>query len=194
MKIIGLAIVVLLLTGLVIGSATADYETSDEECSVCGAMPEEIIDYGACNAKCLPYVVASDAAGEPKDKFMVGESLYCYGKRVIPLIPVQLYVVEYQDTWTPRDPLTDVTGGYEQVKPNWCGYFPNTLIWEPVSAEGTYEVVVDTNFDGKWNWWEPRDTVTVTSTEIPEFTSIAVPVVLLLGVMLYMSRKKRNRK
>jgi len=191
MKIVSFAILALLIGGLIVVGAAENCENPDKDCltNIIAAA-----DYETTDKKCWPWIIASDAEGNPKDLFMVGEDMYCYGKRFIPLIPVRIYVVDYQETWNPCDPLNDVSGGYEQVNPDCCGKFDNTLIWESISAEGTYEVVLDTNFDSKWNIWEPRDIVTVESNTIPEFSTIAIPAALVLGIVFVLSYRKRNRK
>lgn len=190
MKIITLAILTLLISGLIVVGAAEKWENSDK---ICLSNIIVAADYETTDKKCWPWITPSDVEGNPKDLFTVGEDMYCYGKRFIPLIPVRIYVVDYQETWNPRDPLNDVSGGYEQVNPDCCGKFDNTLIWESISAEGTYEVVLDTNFDSKWNIWEPRETVTVKSTEIPEFSTIALPMVLTLAI-LFIYRRRRQKK
>lgn len=142
--------------------------------------------------ECISTVVGSDSKGVLKDIFMIGDDMYCFGEGFVPDRYVRMYVVEHQDTWVIGDSLVDTSGMYERIHTDEWGEFHPDLIWEAVSTEGTYDIVVDTNQNAKWDCCEPMDTVIIESTEIPEFTSVAVPLVLILAMFLVFSRKRKK--
>ena len=141
------------------------------------------------------YIVSSDASGAEKDTFDLSESVHCYGGNLPASTPVDIYVVNNKDDWEEGDALTDVSGGYETVTTGDDGSISTTLIWSSPLTQGSYDIVVDTNRNGEWNEGEPIDSWTTTGFEaIPEFTTIAIPVVAIIGLMFLLSRRKRKKE
>ena len=104
-------------------------------------------------------------------------------------------MVANQDDWTDGAGLTDVSGGYETETTESDGSIANTKIWSATLTEGDYDIVVDTNQNGKWNTGEPIDSeVDVGLSAVPEFTTIAIPVAAVLGLVFLMSRRSRHSR
>ena len=104
-------------------------------------------------------------------------------------------MVANKDVWTDNDTLTDVSGGYETITTDGDGNIANTKIWNATLTEGDYDIVVDTNQNGEWNTGEPIDSeVDVGFMAVPEFTTIALPVAAVLGLVFLMSRRSRQSR
>ena len=100
-----------------------------------------------------------------------------------------------KDVWNDGDGLIDVSGGYETETTESDGSIANTEIWSGTLTEGEYDIVVDTNRNGEWNTGEPIDSeVDVGFTAVPEFTTIAIPVATVLGLVFLMSRRSRHSR
>jgi len=56
-----------------------------------------------------------------------------------------------------------------------------------------YDIVVNTNRNGEWNTGEPIDRE-VGFTAVPEFTTIAIPVAAVPGLVFLMSRRSRHSR
>ena len=104
-------------------------------------------------------------------------------------------MVANKDVWTDNDTLTDVSGGYETETTETDGSIANTKIWSATLTQGDYDIVVDTNQNGKWDTGEPIDSeVDVGFTAVPEFTTIAIPVAAVLGLVFLVSRRSRQSR
>jgi len=142
----------------------------------------------------VPYVVSSDDSGTERNTFERTEDVYCYAGN-IPAGDVRIYVVANKDVWTDGDELTDVSGGYDTETAGSDGNIANTKIWGATLTQGDYDIVVDTNRNGEWNTGEPIDSeVDVGLSAVPEFTTIAIPVATVLGLVFLMSRRSRHSK
>jgi hypothetical protein len=138
-------------------------------------------------------VVSSDEWGMAKDTFDLSESVYCYGGNLQATKSVDIYVVENKDDWEDGNGLTDVSGGYETTITGGDGSIPTTLIWGSPLIQGSYDIVVDTNQNGEWNTGEPIDSMEATGFEaIPEFSTIAIPVAAILGLLFFFNHRKRR--
>jgi hypothetical protein len=143
----------------------------------------------------VPYVVSSDDTGKERNTFELSEDVYCYAGN-LPAGDVDIYVVANQGVWNDNDTLTDVSGVYEtRTTESSDGNIANTKIWSATLTQGDYDIVVDTNQNGEWNTGEPIDSeVDVGFTAVPEFTTIAIPVAAVLGLVFLMSRRSRQSK
>jgi hypothetical protein len=142
----------------------------------------------------VPYVVSSDDTGTERNTFDLPQDVYCYAGN-IPAGAVDIYVVANQDVWNDGDELADVSGGYETETTETDGSIANTKIWSATLTEGDYDIVVDTNRNGKWNTGEPIDSeVDVGLSAVLEFTTIAIPVAAVLGLVFLMSRRSRHSR
>lgn len=156
----------------------------------------EIIDKGG---PALPptasYVVSCDDSGTEWNTFELSENVYCYGANLPASTPVDIYVVNNKDDWEEGNALTDVSGGYETVTTGADGSISTALIWCSPLMQGSYDIVVDTNRNGEWNEGEPIDSWATTGFEaIPEFTTIAIPVAAILGLLFLFWRKRKKEE
>ena len=143
----------------------------------------------------VPYVVSSDISGAERNTFDLSDDVYCYAGNLPASTDVRIYVVGNKDVWNDDDVLTDVSGGYETKTTESDGSIANTKIWSATLTEGEYDIVVDTNRNGKWNTGEPIDNeVDVGFTAVPEFTTIAIPVAAILGLVFLISRRGRHSR
>ena len=138
----------------------------------------------------VPYVVSSDYTGAERNRFDLTQDVYCYAGNLPDSTNVDIYVVANKDVWNDNNELTDVSGVYETRTTEGDGSIANTKIWSATLTEGDYDIVVDTNQNGEWNTGEPIDSdVDVGFTAVPEFTTIAIPVAAVLGLVFLMSRR-----
>ena len=130
-----------------------------------------------------------------RNTFELTEDVYCYAGNISPGEEVHIYVVANKDVWNDGTSLADVSGGYETKTTESDGSIATTKIWNATLTEGEYDIVVDTNRNGKWNTGEPIDNeVDVGFTAVPEFTTIAIPVATILGLVFLMSRRSRHNQ
>jgi len=142
----------------------------------------------------VPYVVSSDDSGTERNTFELTQDVYCYAEN-LPVGDVDIYVVANKDVWTDGDELTDVSGGNETKTTGSDGSIATTKIWNATLTQGDYDIVVDTNRNGKWNTGEPIDSeVDVGLSAVPEFTTIAIPVAAVLGLVFLVSRRSKHSR
>ncbi|MEA3487917.1 MAG: PEF-CTERM sorting domain-containing protein [Euryarchaeota archaeon] len=123
----------------------------------------------------------------------------------------RIYVVEHKETWADGDTLTDVSSdGFETVA--WSNMFFE-MAWPTPLDAGTYDLILDLNVSGTGNYYvwtdtpnpgagpanitDPIWTIYVTGEDpepIPEFSSIAIPVVSILGLLFFYNYRKRRRE
>jgi len=122
----------------------------------------------------------------------------------------RIYVVEHKEIWSNGDPLHDVSGGNETVA--WGNSFFD-LAWPTPLEPGTYDLILDLNVTGTENYYvwtdidnpgsgeenitDPIWVINVTGDEpepIPEFSTIAIPVAGILGLLFFYNYRKHRRK
>ena len=122
----------------------------------------------------------------------------------------RLYVVVHKEAWDNGDTLTDVSGGYETVA--WDNNFYR-MTWPTPLTPGTYDLILDLNVSGTENYYvwtdidnpgygsenitDPIWTIYVTGDDpepIPEFSTIAIPVAAILGLLFLYNYRKRRRE
>lgn len=142
------------------------------------------------------YVISSNALGTEKNVFDLSENVYCYAGNLPANTKVKIYVADNKDDWKIGDSLTDVSGGAVPVTTNSSGgIWPSVNIWSSPLTVGKYDIVVDMDKDGYLDEGEPIDSWTTTGFEaIPEFTTIAIPVAAILGLVFLFSRRRKKEK
>lgn len=142
----------------------------------------------------VSFVVSCDGSGTEWNTFDLSENVYCYARNLPANTEVKIYVVDNKDDWKVGDSLIDVSGGEETVTINSSGgIWPPENIWFSPLAVGKYDIIVDIDEDGFLGKDEPIDSWTATGFEaIPEFATIAIPVVAIIGLMFLFSRKRKK--
>lgn len=141
-----------------------------------------------------PDVNPSNASGVITTVFEDYEDVYAIGMGA-PNDICDVYVMDNRIAWNDGDSLAvhkkkvavviDTTGNNFNPNP--------TKIWPAAeTVEGPYDLVIDTGQDGFYNSSDDDvENCRVTGfTVVPEFATIAMPVLALLGLVLYMRRKK----
>ena len=140
-------------------------------------------------------MISCDASGTETNSFDLSEDVYCYAGNLPASTPVDIYVVNNKDDWKEGNTLNDVSGGIETVTGGDDGSIATTKIWSATLTEGEYDIVVDTNRNGEWNPGEPIDSeVDVGFTAVPEFTTIAIPVAAIIGLVFFFNHRKRRKE
>jgi hypothetical protein len=115
---------------------------------------------------------------------------------------VDLYVVEDRDLAGWLDfadagtVLTDLSDGVESVVSGSGGKI-FTAIWTPGSGNvGDYDVVLDENHNGILDGNDVVDNEFEVgfSVNVPEFTTIAMPVGAILGLLFFFNHRKRKKE
>ncbi|HID26982.1 MAG TPA: DUF11 domain-containing protein, partial [Methanosarcinales archaeon] len=146
-------------------------------------------------------VESADSFGATKDTFQLGESVYAKGSGYAPSTTYDLYVVS-DTTWTDgmaiptRVPgtainvTTDGTGAIAYSNLEGSGT-PPALIWAS-SVVGKYDIVVDVNGNGQYDAGiDALDAnIDVGFETIPEFPTIAIPALIVLGIIFLMFRRR----
>jgi len=151
-------------------------------------------------------VWSCDSLGNPQDVFMVGDSVYVFGRGYSPSTTYDVYVVEDTD-WIDnmaipnRVELTEKT-----LTSNVDGTVQPSLVWFPAlpSPDGSvqeYDIIIDVNKDGKYNMGiDALDELGVKTAglliadEMP-FGSLAALIGTLLALVVFSGvKRKQNRK
>ena len=142
------------------------------------------------------FVNSSDDAGTEKNIFKTSESVYCYAGNLPASTTVKIFVVSHKpkEEWKAGDLLTDVSenGTAELATTNssgglWGGIWPAVSIWSSPLRAGDYNIVVDTNQNGRWDEGDPIDS-SLRIVPVPAFPAVAFPLVavlLLLALTFY---------
>ena len=140
-------------------------------------------------------IESTDASGNIKDTFAKSEPVYLTGSGYIANTIYDVYIVE-DTTWV--DGMTipsPVPGTITTIVADSDGKIDPTLAWSSALI-GTYDVIVDEGGDGFYDACsDPLDDMDVNGAgfeAIPEFPTIALPVITILGLMFIVAR--RNEK
>ena len=154
--------------------------------------------YVPCAAEA--YVRSSNDAGEEKDTFDLSESIYCYAGNLPQDDPeVDIYVVpngEWNIGYSIGDDVS--SDGVNQVSTDASGNIvPDpVLIWPATLVAGNYDIIVDLDQDGILDEGEPVDDITLEEgvEAVPEFSTIAIPVASILGLLFFFNHRKRREE
>jgi len=123
--------------------------------------------------------------------------------------------VAHKENWANGDDLIDVSGvsgvpETETVPWGYNGFFYGILAWPTELDAGEYDLILDldcTGDNGKWTKipdtsggyiTDPIWPFTVTGptqpAPIPEFSTMAIPVVSILGLLFLFNYRKRRRE
>ena len=143
-------------------------------------------------------IESSDISGTKTDIFQPGESVYAIGSGYAASTTYDLYVVS-DTTWTDGMAIpTRVSGTETSVATDASGNITaETLIWSS-SVQGQYDIVVDVNGNGNYDeGTDALDDMDVSDAgfeAIPEFSTIAIPVAAILGLLFLFNYRKRKRE
>ena len=148
-------------------------------------------------APTAPYVVSSNAAGIERNTFDLSENVYCYAGNLPHNDPAVNISVVPNKAWSVGDPIgSDVSGGVETVSTDDSGDIDATLIWPASLTAGNYDIIVDLDQDGYLDAGEPVDDVTLGEgfEAIPEFSTIAIPVAAIMGLLFLFSQRRKKEE
>lgn len=141
-------------------------------------------------------VISCDSAGNDVDNFQVNDDVYC--KFTYSLLGdgdsgsdiVDIYVVP-DGTYGPG---TLIPVGVSNVADVTVTNDSVVKIWEGPLVEGDYDIIVDEDQDGTVGLLDCVDSHLGVGfeVEIPEFTTIAIPAAMILGLVFVMQRRKKE--
>lgn len=140
-----------------------------------------------------PKVISSDDIGVENNVFALIETVYCYAE-YLPAndSAVDIHVVPNK-AWSVGDLIgPDVSGGVETVSTDASGNIGITKIWPKKLTAGQYDIIVDLDQDGVLDANEPVDGFTMGEgfKAIPEFPTIALPILAILGLAFIFQRRR----
>ncbi len=143
-----------------------------------------------------PTVESADILGAIKNIFLIGESVYAIGTGYATTTTYDLHIVA-DTTWSNGMLIPARVPGTEAlVTTDASGNIAaGTLIWSSC-AEGKYDIVVDVNGNGDYDAaTDALDAdVDVGFEAVPEFSTIAIPVASILGLLFFFNHRKRKRE
>ena len=142
-----------------------------------------------------PTVESALVSGTPENTFQISDPVYAVGSGYPAAGTIyDLHVVD-DTTWTDGMAIPARVAGTEtSVTTDASKNIPaGTLIWTSAVA-GKYDIVVDVNGNGVYDaGTDALDAnIDVGFEAIPEFTTIAIPAAMILGMVFLMHRRKRE--
>jgi hypothetical protein len=145
-------------------------------------------------------IESCDPAGDQKDLFDLGETVYVTGGGYSPSTAYNFSIVVDVETWTDGMAIPErVAETLTTVSSNIDGDIPPTAVWGDPQAVGKYDMVVDVNGNGQYDVGidvlDDNDIeVTAGFSVIPEFPSFIVPQLFLIATLLaaIIYRRKRS--
>jgi hypothetical protein len=179
------------LSGFMVTGANAGMDTIVATCA-CETSNDAFKSWESCAIT----IKSAYGSGTQNDIFQPGESVYATGSGYAASTTYNLYIVD-DTTWTDGMLIPARIADTEtSVTTDASGNIPaGTLIWS-VCVEGKYDIVVDVNGDGDYDAGiDALDTnVDVSFKEIPEFSTIAIPVASILGLLFFFNHRKQRKE
>jgi len=148
----------------------------------------------------VPTIQSCNLAGDKKDNFDLGETVYVAGIDFSTSKTYNLFVVVDQESWTDGMAIpARLSGTAITVSSNNDGDIPPTAVWSSPQTVGKYDVVVDVNGNGQYDVGidalDNNDMeVTAGFIVIPEFpASITLPLFMFFTVFAVALTKLRAR-
>lgn len=127
-------------------------------------------------------IESCNSAGDQKDYFDLGETVFITGNGYAPSNTYNLYVVADTDWSDGMSIPTRISGTSNNVTSNTEGDIPSTAIWSNPQTIGKYDIVVDVNVNGVYDAGvdalDSSDVEVTAGMVIPEFAPF--PFLLLL--------------
>ena len=174
------------------------YEDTQIELIVKFAFADSCSELEDILAPATPVTVESALlSGTPQDTFLIGNPVYAIGSGYAAITTYDLYIVE-DTTWTDGMAIpTRVSGTETSVATDASGNIGvGTLIWNSC-AEGTFDIVVDVDENGYYDAAiDALDSNMEVGFEgqIPEFSTIAIPIASILGLLFFFNHRKHRKE
>ncbi len=147
----------------------------------------------------IAMVESSNSAGDQKDFFELGETVYVMGSGYSPSTTYSLYVVEDVATWNDGTTIpTRVPETAANISSNSEGAVSATVIWSDPQAAGKYDIVVDVNSNGVYDVGvdalDDSDIEVTAGMVIPEFSPLHFISLFITLSIFSVSVCKVNRR
>ncbi|TRO53795.1 hypothetical protein E2P61_00330, partial [Candidatus Bathyarchaeota archaeon] len=147
----------------------------------------------------IAMVESSNSAGDQKDFFELGETVYVMGSGYSPSTTYSLYVVEDVATWNDGTTIpTRVPETAANISSNTEGAVSATVIWSDPQAAGKYDIVVDVNSNGVYDVGvdalDDSDIEVTAGMVIPEFSPLHFISLFITLSIFSVSVCKVNRR
>ena len=143
----------------------------------------------------IPVIESSNSAGDQKDFFELGETVYVSGSGYEPSTTLNVYLVQDTETWSEGMTIpTRVSGTATQISSNGEGVIPPTVLWSNPQVVGKYDIVVDVNnngvYDPEVDVLDDGDVEVTAGMVIPEFSPLHFLLLLItLSLFVVLTRK-----
>jgi hypothetical protein len=146
-------------------------------------------------------VGSCSSAGDQKDHFDLGETVYVIGANFSASETYNFSIVVDQETWTDGMAIPErVSGTVITVSSNSDGDIPPTAVWTGPQTVGKYDVVVDVNGNGQYDVGidaldDGDMEVTAGFSVIPEFPPALILSIFMMATLLAIAvPRSRSRK
>ena len=145
------------------------------------------------------WVESCNSAGDQKDYFDLGETVYITGNGYSPSSTYNVYVVADID-WSDSMPIpTRISGTANNVASNAEGVIPSTAIWSNPQTIGKYDIVVDVNDNGVYDAGvdalDSSDVEVTAGMVIPESSPfLFLTFFIILTLFAVLTSRNHNKK
>lgn len=146
-------------------------------------------------------VESCSSAGDQKDRFDFGETVYVTGGNFSASKTYNFSIVVDQETWTDSMAIPErVPGTVITVSSNNNGDIPPTAVWTGPQTVGKYDIVVDVNGNGQYDVGidaldDSDIEVTAGFSVIPELSpSFILPLFMIATLLMIAVPKSRSRE
>jgi len=145
-------------------------------------------------------VESCSSAGDQKDRFDLGETVYVTGGNFSASKTYNFSIVVDQETWTDGMDIPErVPDTATTVSSNIDGDIPPTAVWSGPQTVGEYDIVVDVNGNGQYDVGidalDDNDIEVTAGFIIPEFPSSIIPPLFMIATLLaFVVHKSRSTK
>jgi hypothetical protein len=144
-------------------------------------------------------VESCNSAGDQKDYFDLGETVYITGNGYSPSTTYNLYVVADTDWSDSMSIPTRISGTANNITSNTEGAIPSTAIWSDPQTIGKYDIVVDVNDNGVYDVGvdalDSSDVEVTAGLVVPEFSPfLFLTFFIMLTLFAIFTSKDHNKK
>jgi hypothetical protein len=148
----------------------------------------------------LPLIESCDSAGDQKDVFDLGETVFVVGSGCSLLSIYSLYVVEDVANWSDGMTIpTSLSNPNCTVQPTGEGTVTVTTVWSNPQIAGKYDIVVDVNGNGVYDKGidilDDNDVEVTAGLVIPEFSAILIlPLFIMITLFAVLVKFRKEEK